>query len=237
MSRIFPSCSARAALRARAEILRDNKPVQIVIKEVPYQQPRDALAKTIGELIKDDRIKNVKEVRDESSERQGEPVRIVLDLKREADPDLVLNQLYEFTPLQKTQSVILLALVDGRPRWLTLKEMLECYIRHRVQVIRRRTEYLLREAKRRSHILEGQLLAISSLDEVIAICRAYTAAAEPSPLSQTSGATPACARTALCAARMRAGNWAAKDCAAAGTARTDKLASASVRTANRNIAD
>src|SRR5204863_1097442 len=92
-------------------------------------------------------------------------------LKRDIDPHLILNQLYEFSPLETTVSIILLALVDGRPRWLTLKEMLECYIRHRVQVIRRRTEYLLREAKRRGHVLEGQLIAIANIEEVIRICR------------------------------------------------------------------
>src|SRR5207245_10436230 len=97
--------------------------------------------------------------------------RLVINLKRGGDPHLVLNQLYQFSPLQKTVSLIMLALVDGRPRTLTLKQMMEEFLRHRVQVIRRRTEYLLREAKRRSHILEGQLIAISSLDEVIRICR------------------------------------------------------------------
>src|SRR5207248_6601881 len=105
------------------------------------------------------------------SSRTGEPVRLVLYLKRDADPHLILNQLYQFSPLQKTVSLILLALVDGRPRTLTLKQMLEEFLRHRVQVIRRRTSYLLREAKRRAHILEGQLIAIASLDEVIAVCR------------------------------------------------------------------
>jgi DNA gyrase subunit A len=105
-------------------------------------------------------------------------VRIVIDLKRDADAGLVLNQLYQFSPLQKTASIILLALVDGRPKVLTLKEMMAEYLRHRVQVIRRRTEYLLREAKRRAHILEGQLIAISSLDEVIAICRSSPSRAE-----------------------------------------------------------
>jgi DNA gyrase subunit A len=95
----------------------------------------------------------------------------VIYLKRGADPQLVLNQLYEYSPLEKTASIILLALVDGRPRYLSLKQMLEEFIRHRIQVIRRRTEFLLREAKRRSHILEGQLIAISSLDEVIRTCR------------------------------------------------------------------
>lgn len=92
-------------------------------------------------------------------------------LKRDADAHIVLNQLYQFSPLEKTVSIILLALVDGLPRTLNLKQMLDEFLRHRIQVIRRRTEYLLREAKRRGHILEGQLIAISSLDEVIQICR------------------------------------------------------------------
>ncbi|GIW81824.1 MAG: hypothetical protein KatS3mg105_3631 [Gemmatales bacterium] len=93
-------------------------------------------------------------------------------------PILVLNQLYQFSPLQKTVSIILLALVDGRPRTLTLKQILEEYLRHRVMVIRRRTEYLLREAKKRAHVLEGQLIAISSLDEVIDLCRRSPSRAE-----------------------------------------------------------
>src|SRR5262249_54762627 len=158
-------------LRARAEINEEQKPVRIIIQEVPYQQKRDELARLIGTLIKEERIKGVSALRDESSARQGEPVRIVLDLKRDADPQLVLNQLSQFSPLQKTVSIILLALVEGRPRTLSLKEMLEEFLRHRVEVIRRRTEFLLREAKRRAHVLEGQLIAISSLDEIIRICR------------------------------------------------------------------
>ncbi len=145
---------------------------------MPYQLTRNGLAEKIGELVKDERIKGIRAIRDESSARNGEPVRLVIDLKHDADPHLVLNQLYQFSPLQRTVSIILLALVDGRPRTLTLKEMLEEFLRHRVQVIRRRTEYLLREAKRRTHILEGQLIAISSLDEVIAICRHAPSRAE-----------------------------------------------------------
>src|SRR5439155_26923194 len=144
---------------------------QIIIHEVPYQQTRDRLKDAMGELVKSERIKGISAIRDESSARTGEPVRLVIDVKRDADAELVLNQLYQFSPLQKTVSLIMLALVDGRPRTLTLKQILEEFLRHRIQVIRRRTEFLLREAKRRAHILEGQLIAISSLDEVIQICR------------------------------------------------------------------
>ena len=162
----------KLTLRARASINEEGSRNQIIIHEVPYQETRNRLAEKIGELVKDERIKGVSAMRDESSARGGEPVRIVIDVKRDVDPELVLNQLYQYSPLQKTVSLIMLALVDGRPRTLSLKQMMEEFLRHRVQVIRRRTEYLLREAKRRGHILEGQLIAISSLDEVIQICRA-----------------------------------------------------------------
>jgi DNA gyrase subunit A len=168
----------KITLRARAEIVEEGRTAQIVVREVPFQVTRNRLAEVIGDLVKDERIKGVSAIRDESSARGGEPVRLVIDVKRDADPNLVLNQLYEYSPLQKTASIILLALVDGRPRTLTLKQMLEEFLRHRVQVIRRRTEFLLREAKRRAHILEGQLIAISSLDEVIGICRQSPSRAE-----------------------------------------------------------
>ena len=171
---------ARITLRARTEIVEERKgktPV-IVVKEVPYQVTRNKLAADIGELVKDDRIKDITGIRDESSARTGEPVRLVIELKRNADPHLVLNQLYQYSPLQKTVSVGLLALVDGRPHFLTLKEMMQHFLDHRVQVIRRRTQFLLREAKRRSHVLEGQLIALSSLDEVIAIIRSSPSRAE-----------------------------------------------------------
>jgi DNA gyrase subunit A len=168
----------RVILRARADIREEGSRTQVIIHEVPFQQTRERLKEAIGDLIKDERIKGVSALRDESSARSGEPVRLVLDIKRDADPNLVLNQLYQFSPLQRTVSIILLALVDGRPRTLTLKQMLEEFLRHRVRVIRRRTEHLLREAKRRGHILEGQLIAISSLDEVISICRSSPNRAE-----------------------------------------------------------
>jgi DNA gyrase subunit A len=168
----------KITLRARADIREEDNRTQIVISEVPFQQTRNRLHEAIGDLIKDERIKGVSDVRDESSARGGEPVRLVVYLKRDADPNLVLNQLYQFSPLQKTVSIIMLALVDGRPRTLTLKEMLQEFLRHRRQVIRRRTEFLLREAKKRTHVLEGQLIAVSSLDEIIAICRSAPSRAE-----------------------------------------------------------
>jgi DNA gyrase subunit A len=174
----YSSGRGKITLRARADVREEGSKDQIIISEVPFQQTRNRLAEAIGELVKEERIKGISAIRDESSARGGEPVRLVIDVKREADPHLILNQLYHLSPLQKTVSIILLALVDGRPRTLTLKQMLQEFLRHRVQVIRRRTEHLLREAKKRTHVLEGQLIAVSSLDEVIALCRQAPSRAE-----------------------------------------------------------
>jgi DNA gyrase subunit A len=168
----------KITLRARAEVFEDENPAQIVITEVPYQQTRNRLAEAIGQLVKEERIKGIKDIKDESSARGGEPVRLVVYVTRGHDPHLILNQLYQYSPLEKTVSIILLALVDGRPEVLTLKRMIEEFIRHRAQVIRRRTEHQLREAKKRGHVLEGQLIAIASLDEVIRICREAPSRAE-----------------------------------------------------------
>ena len=187
----------KVVLRARADIREEGSRTQIIISEVPFQQTRNRLHEAIAALIKEERIQGISSVRDESSARGGEPVRLVVDVKREADPQLVLNQLYQFSPLQKTVSIILLALVDSRPRTLTLKQMIEEFIRHRVQVIRRRTEFLLREAKRRAHILEGQLIAISSLDEVIAICRQSPSRAEAKERLQNLAVAAAVMKRAL----------------------------------------
>lgn len=160
-------------LRARARVVEEGKGKSpyILISEVPFQVARDPLVRELAELVKTERITDISAIRDESSARSGEPVRIIIEIKRGKDPHLVLNQLYQFSKLQKTVSVIMLALVDGRPRELTLKEMLQKFLEHRVTVIRRRTEYLLREAKRRGHILEGQLIAIADIEQVIHICR------------------------------------------------------------------
>lgn len=168
----------RITLRARANIVEEGRSAQIVITEVPFQVTRNRLHEQIGELIRNERIKGVADMKDESSQRTGEPVRLVVYLKRDVDPHLVLSQLYQFSPLEKTASIIMLALVDNRPVQLNLKQMLEQFLRHRREVIRRRTEFHLREAKKRSHVLEGQLIAISSLDEVIEICRRSPSRAE-----------------------------------------------------------
>jgi DNA gyrase subunit A len=187
----------KVTLRARADIREEGSRGQIIVTEVPFQQTRNRLAEAIGDLVKDERIKGISSIRDESSARGGEPVRLVIDVKRGEDPQLILNQLYQYSPLQKTISIIMLALVDGQPRTLNLRDLLKEYLRHRVQVIRRRTEFLLREAKRRAHILEGQLIAISSLDEVIALCRQSPSRAESKVRLQNLAVAAAVLRRAL----------------------------------------
>jgi DNA gyrase subunit A len=143
---------------------------RIIVNDIPYQQTRDPVIKKISDVANEGRIPGIAGVRDESD--LDEPVRIVIDLKKDADPDVVLNQLYKFTPLQDSFSIILLALVDGKPRTLSLKEMLQEYVRHRVTVIRRRTQFLLSRARRRKHTVQGLLLAHANIDEVIRVIRA-----------------------------------------------------------------
>ena len=163
----------KITLRARAEIVEEGKgkTPSILIREVPFQVTRERLLDSMKEVIANERIAGISGLRDESSARSGEPVRVIVELKRGADPHLVLNQLYQFTSLQETVSIIMLAIVDGRPQVMTLLQMMEKFLQHRLQVIRRRTEFLLREAKRRGHVLEGQLIAIADIEQVIRICR------------------------------------------------------------------
>ncbi len=164
-------------LRAKATIEEGKKgKSRIIVSEIPYQQFRDRVIERIAELVNEDRIKGITDVRDESD--LSEPVRIVIELKRDADPEVVLNQLYQFSPLQDSVSLIMLALVDGKPRELSLKQMLEEFIRHRVNVIRRRTEFLLAKSRQRKHTVEGLLIALANIDEIIRIIRASKTQAE-----------------------------------------------------------
>lgn len=156
-------------VRARAKIEEHGKRSRIVVSEIPYQQARDRIEEKIAEMVNEGKIPGIANIRNESD--LNEPVRLVLDLKRDADPDVVLNQLYQFTPLQDTFSIIMLALVDGKPRVLTFKEMIEEFVRHRVSVIRRRTLFLMNKALRRQHTVEGLLIAHANIDEVIRVIR------------------------------------------------------------------
>ncbi len=156
-------------VRGRAEIEdagKDRK--QIVLAEIPYQVNKTALIESIANLVKDERIKSISDLRDES-DKDG--MRVVIELKKGEDANVTLNQLYKFTDLQTTFSVINIALVGNRPRTLNLKQMLEAYLVHRRDVIRRRTRYQLKKAEDRLHIVEGLKIAVDHIDEVVRIIR------------------------------------------------------------------
>jgi DNA gyrase subunit A len=169
LRRAYHTGRGTVTLRARARIEEWGKRHKIVVNEVPYQQARDRVEAAIGALINEERIKDVSAARNESDLK--EPVRLVYELKKGADPDVVLNQLYQFSPLQESFSIIFLALVDGKPRVLNFKELLQEFIRHRSIVIRRRTQFLLAKARQRKHTVEGLLLALADIDEVIRVIR------------------------------------------------------------------
>lgn len=159
----------KITLRARAEIqdFKNNR-FRIVVTELPYMVNKARLIESIAEHVKTKRLEGISDLRDES-DRNG--MHLVIELKRDANPQVVLNRLYQYTQMQDTVGVIMLALVDGQPKVLTLRECLEQYIQFQSQVIRRRTEYELKKAKEREHILEGLKIAIDFIDEVISIIR------------------------------------------------------------------
>ena len=166
----------KITVRARCEIQEGkNGRYQIIVTELPYQVNKARLIENIAELHKEKRIEGISDINDYSS-REG--MNVTIDLKRDANPQVVLNQLYSYTQLQTTFGVIQLALVDGVPKILTLKEMLEHYIDHQFNVVTRRTEFDLKKAKERQHILEALLKALDFIDEVINILRASKSIAE-----------------------------------------------------------
>src|SRR6476661_7657734 len=161
----------RVVLRGKLHI--DTKPSgreQIIITEVPYQVNRDALCDRIGQLVNEKIIEGIAHVNNESNNKEG--TRIVIDLKRDAVANVVINQLYKFTELQTSYGINNVALVKGRPRILNLKEMISEFVEFRHEVVVRRTKYELREAEKRAHLLQGYLIALDHLDEVIALIRA-----------------------------------------------------------------
>ncbi len=141
----------------------------IIVTEIPYQVSRDRIMAKIAELVREKTIGGISDLRDES-DRDG--TRLVIELKREAQPQVILNQLYRHTQLEETFAVNAVALVDGVPRTLNLAEMVHAYVEHQLEVIERRTRYRLGEAERRAHIVEGLLIALDNIDEVIQIIRA-----------------------------------------------------------------
>ncbi|MBX3384788.1 MAG: DNA gyrase subunit A [Phycisphaeraceae bacterium] len=154
----------------RVEDVRDGARQRIVIDEIPFMLSQGGLLESIKQAVEDEKITDVSNANDESG-REAQ-TRVVIDLKKGADPRVVEKQLYEFTPLQQTFSIQNIALVNNAPRTMGLVQMIDCYIDHRANVIRRRTEHLLREAKRRAHVYEGMIYAVCEIDEVIREIRA-----------------------------------------------------------------
>ena len=159
----------RITVRGKVHFEEAGNKTNIIIDEIPYQLVQVNLIEKIVEAAKDGRIPDISDVKNFSG--KSHRTRIVVYLKRGADPAVVEKQLYEFTPLQSTFSIINIALVSHRPKAMGLKQLIQCYIDHRKEVIRRRTEYLLREAKKNAHKLEGLIYAVCDIDEVIALIR------------------------------------------------------------------
>ena len=161
----FKTGRGRVVMRAKAatEVLKSGKE-QLVVTELPFQVNKASLIEKIADLVRDKRLEDISNIRDES-DRDG--VRVVIELKRDATPEVVLNNLYKQTQMQQTFGVIMLALVEGRPRILNLKEIMEQFLKHRNEVIVRRTQFDLDAAERRAHILEGYIIALDNIDEVI----------------------------------------------------------------------
>ena len=168
-------------LRARAGTETDKRTgrISIIVKEIPYQVNKARLIERMAELVNDKKIEGISDLRDES-DRDG--MRIVIELKKDANPDIVLNQLYKLTPMQESFGIIMLAIVDNRPKLLTLKDALQVFIGHRKDVVTRRTVFELRKAEERLHILDGLKIALDHLDAVIKLIRAA-----PDPATAKAG--------------------------------------------------
>ncbi|AGK95123.1 DNA gyrase subunit A [Clostridium pasteurianum] len=158
----------KVVVRSKCEIEENNGKHRIIVTELPYQVNKAKLIENMADLVKDKRLNGISDLRDES-DREG--MRIVIELKRDANPQVLLNQLYKHTKLQDTFGIIMLALVDGKPQYLNLKQMLQHYVIFQEEVIRRRTQFELDKARARAHILEGLKIALDHIDEVINIIR------------------------------------------------------------------
>ena len=171
----FETGRGRIVLRGKAEIEVENNHEQIIITEIPYQVVKSDLVKSIADLVNEKRIEGISDVTDESS-RAG--LRIVVDVKRDSNAQVVLNKLYKMTALQSSFSVNNIALVNGRPRLLNLKDLIKAFVDHRHEVVIRRTKFELAKAEERAHILEGLIIASDNIDEVIAIIKASSSPQE-----------------------------------------------------------
>ena len=164
-------------VRAKCEIVEGKRgKSEIIVTELPFQQTTDPVVEKIAALVKGDKVNGIVGIKDLSDLK--EPVKLVIDVKADADPEVVLNQLYQFSPLQTSFSMNFMALVDGKPRELSIKDFLTEFLRHRISVIRRRTQFLLARARKQKHTIEGLLLALADIDEIIRIIRASKTQAE-----------------------------------------------------------
>lgn len=166
----YKTGQGKVIVRSKTMIEEANRgKMQIVVTEIPYQVNKARLIEKIAELVKDKRVEGITDIRDESSSRGG--MRIVIELKKDANPQIILNRLYKHTQLQESYSMIMIALVNGQPKILTLKEILEEYLKHQFDVVTRRTKFDLKKAEARAHILEGLRIALDNIDEIIKIIR------------------------------------------------------------------
>ncbi len=164
----YTTGKGKALVKARMKDETHNKQNKIIITEIPYMMSKADLLVQIADCVKDKKIEGISDLRDES-DRNG--MRIVIELKKDANADVVKNQLYNFTRLQETFGIILLSLVNNRPRVLSLRAMLEEFLKHRISVVRRRTEYDLKKAEEKMHILEGLVIALNHIDEAIEVIK------------------------------------------------------------------
>ena len=162
----------RVIMRGRTHIEdmeKSNNRQAIIIDEIPYQVNKKTLIEKVAELVNEKKIEGISDIRDES-DKSG--MRVVIELKRGEVAEVILNNLYKQTQLQDTFGMNMVALVDGQPRLLNLKQMLECFLSHRREVVTRRTVFELRKARERGHILEGLAVALSNVDDIIALIKA-----------------------------------------------------------------
>ncbi len=182
----FMTGRSTLTLRSRTHFETEGKADVIVVTEIPYQETRDRIREKLEVLVRDERIKGIARIVDLTDRNVPSwQVRLHIVLKRDADKDVVLNQLYEYSPLQTTVSVIMLALDGNRPQLMPIRTMLDAFIRHRVDVIRRRTEFMLREARKRKHTVEGLLLAQTDIDRIIKTIRDSSSRAAAKEALQT----------------------------------------------------
>ena len=176
IKKAYSTGRGKVTVRAKAEIeeMSGNRE-RIIVSEIPYQVNKASMIENIAELVKEKKIEGISDLRDES-DRNG--MRVVIELKRDANANIILNQLYKHTQMQDTFSIIMLALVNGQPKVLNLKSVITHYIDHQKDIVTRRTQYDLKKAEARAHILEGLRIALDNIDEIINILRSSKSIAE-----------------------------------------------------------